>query len=207
MCIAAKKCDGYRLSHILGWRDNDSNTLLHLAAQNNHLLLTKQIISNCSDLQEHLNQVLLSPNYYRKKPSDLATETETQNLLLWAEDQIGYYTLVSPPNVLVIYSTDSRPGFEEELESLTNTLAILSWPSVICKDPTENEVFTATGSLQKSDDVSAMVVVIMSHGERGSVWASDKLVPIRDILLQINPPSMNGKPKVKRINIPIKTYI
>ena len=68
----------------------------------------------------------------------------------------------------------------------------------VVKDPTEKDIFLEMRKIQTGGAKFAQIVIVMSHGDRGHVKAADKLVQIRNILLQMNAKPFHGQPKVSR---------
>ena len=68
------------------------------------------------------------------------------------------------------------------------------------ENPNESDMLGAIRDKQRHrPNMSALIVIIMSHGSSGAVCAGDgKDVKIQDILLQMCSPSLDGKPKVDR---------
>ena len=50
---------------------------------------------------------------------------------------------------------------------------------------------------QFDDGISGLIVVIMSHGTRGTVEASNGLLDIHDVLMTMSSKKLAGKPKGK----------
>ena len=185
--------------HALVWRDIDGNSLLHIAARLNHHDLAQVILHKESDSMR-VNQALLETNRNHKTPSDLATDTKLKALLDWAREQVDFYRLLLLPKALIFYTTQNRAGYEKELESIVTALSRLSIEARVVKDPTEKDIFSDIRRNQTGGEKFAQIVIVMSHGDRGHVKAADKLVQIRDILLQMNAKPFTGQPKVSSPN-------
>ena len=181
--------------HALVWRDIDGNSLLHIAARLNHHDLAQVILLKESD-SRRVNQALLETNRNHKTPIDLATDAKLRTLLNWAREQVGFYPLLLPPKALMFYTTQNRAGHEKELESVVMALSRLSIETRVVKDPTEKDIFSDIRRNQTNGAKFAQIVIVMSHGDRGHVKAADKLVQIRDILLQMNAKPFYDQPKV-----------
>ena len=63
------------------------------------------------------------PNY---TPHQVASSLAAKALLNWTREQEGFYFLPTPPAVLIMYSTDERPGAQEECDRLIEALLALN---------------------------------------------------------------------------------
>ena len=99
---------------------------------------------------------------------------------------------------IVVYVTQDRDGAEEEWRSLSDSLPDFQVQPIRRPDLTADEMLWAIReAATETDDVSALVVFIMAHGATGIVWGRDDTpLRIQDILIAMNEPALNGKPKV-----------
>ena len=99
---------------------------------------------------------------------------------------------------IVVCVTQDRDGAEEEWRSLSDLLPDFQVQPIRRPDLTADEMLWAIReAATQTDDVSALVVFIMAHGATGIVWGRDDTpLKIQDILLAMNEPVLNGKPKV-----------
>ena len=96
-----------------------------------------------------------------------------------------------------MYSTDERPGAQEECDRLSEALPAFNVETTIKKDPTATEMLRAIREVQdRSTVLSGLIVIIMSHGQRGAVHASDGPINIQQILLTMNSAKLRDKPKI-----------
>lgn len=180
-------------NHILLWEDSSDNNLLHLAASVNNLQFIKKAIT-CQHSQE-VTHALLSKNNRGLIPYYLSTSSDVRLVLAWAETQKGCYPLITPPRMVVFYSDVDRPGFNTERDSILRICPSLSLSPLVKRNPTEDDVYRLIRESQ-TGDVSALIVVIMSHGDSGTVKVQDKHMKIKNILHQMNPSTLKGVPKV-----------
>lgn len=108
----------------------------------------------------------------------------------------GSYYIPSPPTVLIMYTTQNRDGAEEERENLVKVLPEFEVEPIIKENLTRLEMLEAIRDAQRRDRISALVVIIMTHGAQGTVQATDRPVAINEIMLQMNSECLDGKPKV-----------
>lgn len=142
------------------------------------------------DLLEHRDAKGKTP--YQKSSNTVRT------LFRWIKRQQGFYFLPTPPTVLIMYSTENREGAEEECRDLLSILPKFNVKTTVKKNLTKDEMMQAIRDAQDQDDqLSALIVIVMCHGQKGAIWARDGAVNIDKLLLQMNSGKVNGKPKVK----------
>ena len=116
----------------------------------------------------------------------MACDYKIRRLLEWSDAQEGFYYLLSPPVVLLMYTTENRDGAEQESQSIERAFPEFNIPITKVENPTKQDMTSAIlKSVEGRDDVSALIVIIMSHGAQGVVCAADGDVSIQDILLQM----------------------
>lgn len=75
-----------------------------------------------------------------KTPYQVVSSPAAKALLNWTREQDGFYCLPTPPAVLIMYSTDERPGTQEECDRLSEALPAFNVETTIRKDPTATEM-------------------------------------------------------------------
>lgn len=181
-------------THFLSCRFDNGGSILHmLARRNDSDRLLKLLNSLDSKRREEL---ISSKDNSGKTALDVANSYSIRHILEWSFSQEGFYYLQTPPAVLVLYSTDERETAEQEMLELRRVLPQFNVDVIERKNPSKQQIFDAIRVAQLGTQISALVVFIMSHGTKGYVCASDGNISIRDILLQMCVPDLEGKPKV-----------
>ena len=148
-------------------------------------------------MDSHLrNELLSTKNYADKIPQQLAQSFEIASLLEWSVAQEGFYYLPTPPAVIMMYSTLDRENADAERLQLEAVFPKFKVTMREYKNPTKQLMFDAIRYAQDQDEISALIVIIMSHGVQGSIEAADGRVRIQDILSTMCSPTLDGKPKV-----------
>lgn len=129
--------------------------------------------------------VMVARSLAVKELLDSSDTTESRN----------YFTPF-PPTVLIMYTTLDRDGAEDERRNLEKVLPEFEVEPIIKKDLSKSEMLEAIREVERRENISTLVVIIMTHGAKGIVHATDGPVAINDILLQLNPECLEGKPKV-----------
>ena len=120
-----------------------------------------------------------------------------ETLLQWSSKQDGFYYLSNPPAVLLAYSTIQRDGFENEVYAFVKAMEKgLDIMPMKLENPTVDQLMDAIREAQSQPNISALIVVYMSHGSGGYVETRDQPVSIQQILLQMCSPLLKNKPKV-----------
>ena len=177
------------------------NGLLHLLAEErvpNCLEAIKKLLQSCP--LEVKNRLLSHRNFAGKTPLHIATNYNMRRFLEWSDEQQDGY-LQTPPVVLLMYTTENRDGAERESQNLERALP--EFGLEVCKvvNPSKEEMTSAIlQSVEGKDDVSALMVIIMSHGAQGIVCADDGDVSIQEILLQMQGAVAEGRPKVNQFS-------
>lgn len=145
--------------------------------------------------------MLARKNFGGLTPMNLAKSYDFRHLIEWSEAQQGFYYLPTPPCVLVMYTTENRDGAEQERDDLLKALPEFNLRVEIRTNPEASEIIgTITDVQSQHPDMSALIVIIMSHGGRGTVCSGSGVeVKIQDILQQMSSPALEGKPKVRKI--------
>lgn len=96
------------------------------------------------------------------------------------------YILPSKPKVIIMYTTEGREGCEEERQSIEESLN--SWSTVesqVLKDPTRVEFEDAireANTCSQGAPMSALIIIIMSHGRAGHFNVKGESVNIQNFL-------------------------
>lgn len=183
-----------RKHHVTLWKDTSGNNLLHIAAAADHKGFITRVIQT-QDMTE-ISDALRSRNSYGCTPYHSCKSGQLPNILAWTEQQRKSYPLLQPPRVLIFYSDTDRPGCDAELRSFEDALPYIgvTEPSVIL-NPTKQEIFRMIRENQEGE-VSALVVVVMSHGDSGRVNVADGQLALKEIMMQMNSSKLKGIPKV-----------
>ena len=114
--------------------------------------------------------MLARKNFGGLTPMNLAKSYDFRHLIEWSEAQQGFYYLPTPPCVLVMYTTENREGAEQEKDDLLKALPEFNLRVKIRTNPEPSEMIGAITDAQcQHPDMSALIVIIMSHGGRGTV--------------------------------------
>ena len=129
----------------------------------------------------------------------------------WTNSQqlTNHYHLSTPVAVLVMYTTVDRPDAEDEANKLQEILSEFNIYASVIADLSKTEMLDAIRRMQDSqfdDGISGLIVVIMSHGTRGTVEASNGLLDIHDVLMTMSSKKLAGKPKVRQIQQCVRVF-
>nr|XP_046215266.1 caspase-8 isoform X2 [Oncorhynchus gorbuscha] len=140
---------------------------------------------------------------------DQVTTSPTQS---WKTSEMEHYSMTCNPRgtCLIINNyhfmgfsglTD-RPGTEQDEKALHNVFSRLGFKVEVCSDLTEKTMLGAVEELAGRSHIQAdaLVVCVLSHGEKGCVLGTDGGgVPIRSLTQPFTSkqcPSLMGKPKL-----------
>ena len=150
----------------------------------------KREVERLKEKVETLTVKLQQASAGRPLPND-------EQLLAWARKQEGAYYLRYPPTVLVMYTTLDRPGAADEYDELKASISLFRVKTTTLVDFTRAQLLDALKNARESTSpLSALIVIIMSHGVRGAVSASDGLIGINTIMSHMSSGHMDGIPKV-----------
>lgn len=193
------------MKQILFSKDYTGQTFLHLAASS---ASPASIIAILSALprQTALDLSKAVDNKGRTA-RELAQSDKAREYL----DQAGKYPvegyhLPTAPQVLVYYSTRNRQTleFSAEMEKhcVEKFCAAKNLPCSVKRDQTADQILADISEVQADDNLSGLVVFIMSHGMNGLVsvegsveGAGPDFLPVYDIVTQMCC-NTSGKPKV-----------
>lgn len=178
---------------MLIWVDKTDYNILHLAASVNHERLIRKILH--TEETTEINQALQKKNAKGLTPYFKTKTQSIRRLLAWSESQLGCYPLVTPPRVVIFFSNQDRPGSVMEKDSFVKILPKFNIEPRIVLNPTKEVIYNTIRESQ-TGEVSALIVVIMSHGDKGTVIVRDGHMPINKILMQMNPIALSCIPKV-----------
>lgn len=176
---------------------NDA-TPFHMLAQRGDCDRLQKLLDSMDDQMR--NDMMSLKDINLKTPYNYATEYKVRHLLEWSSRQDGFYYLPKPPKVIVMYSTDDRDGAEQEVDSLEKALPKFRVKPIMRKDPTKNTIVDTIRQSQ-IEDISGLIVIMMSHGVQGAVCTADDDISIQEILQTMCSPTIDGKPKVCLTNI------
>lgn len=185
--------DTGREDQILLWTDEQGNNLLHMAASISHTHLIRKMLS--TQAIDEIIRALLMGNSSRLIPYYCTKDKDARNLLAWAETQVDCYPLVTPPRAVIFYSDEDRPNAGEERDSLMEILPMFGIVPVVKLNPSQKDIFSIIRENQDGE-VSALIVVVMCHGDSGVIRVKDMKMPIDQILRQMNVTSLKDIPKV-----------
>ena len=178
----------------------NGNTLLHCLAEKNCYDLIRKYLEILEKSSQPCRQAALNEtNRIGETAFSLATCESVKKLLEWSEEQKGFYYLSTPPTVLLMYSTSDRPGFDTEvmdfIDFLQNDVLMVD-PIVADPNPFGFQLLNAIDCAARQPNVSALIVIYMSHGFKGYVETRDCPLRIGYILDKMCNPCLHGKPKV-----------
>ena len=176
-------------------RYKNGGTIIHLLAEKRDHTRLHKLLQAFDDRQRQ--EILPYIDKSEKTAFEVARSYEIRQLLGWSSSQEGFYHLPTPPVVLIMYSTEDRQGAEEERMELSKVFPDFNVDVRERRDLRKQQMLDEIRMAQMKDDISALIVIIMSHGVHGAVCASDGDVRIQDILRQMCAPFLKGKPKVK----------
>ena len=182
---------------LQGFKFHNGGSVIHLLTRRQDSERLNKLLSAVDPSQR---QAILSlKDINNKTPLDVAFSYEVRQLLNWSSSQEGFYYLPTPPVVLIMYSTEDRQGAEEERMELSKVFPDFNVDVRERRDLRKQQMLDEIRMAQMKEDISALIVIIMSHGVHGAVCASDGDVRIQDILRQMCAPFLEGKPKVRTI--------
>ena len=166
--------------------DSEGNTPMHRYARNVREDGVKCLLKHMTDLKS-LSHILNAKNADGKRPIDLAVSESVYNLLNWANvvsDE--YYPLLTPPAFIIFYSSINRQGSNSEKNCIENAMKdCMQIAPTIKENPTQQEIVsTIRNTIMSAEgrEASGMIVVVMSHGEAGSVEAADGKMLIHEVI-------------------------
>ena len=179
---------------LQGFKFHNGGSVIHLLTHRRDSERLRKLLSALDPTQR---QAILSlKDINNKTPLDVAFSYEVRQLLNWSSSQEGFYYLPTPPVVLIMYSTKDRQGAEEERMELSKVFPDFNVDVRERRDLPKQQMLDEIRMAQMKDDISALIVIIMSHGVHGAVCASDGDVRIQDFLRHMCAPFLEGKPKV-----------
>ena len=180
--------------NLASLRFKNGGSIIHHLTSRNDCARLRKVLQAFDD--EQRQNILSHRNKSGKTALETAKPYEVRQLLAWSSSQEGFYYLPTPPVVLIMYSTEDRQGAEEERMELSKVFPDFNVDVRERKDLRKQQMLDEIRMAQMKDDISALIVIIMSHGVHGAVCASDGDVRIQDILRQMCAPFLEGKPKV-----------
>lgn len=94
----------------------------------------------------------------------------------------------------MIYNTKDRPGAEIEVESVKDAMKHLKCDTKIIRNPMKSQVLQSIS--QSACGSSALICIIMCHGRAGNLTFGDENLSVKDIILAMDNPNLQRKPKV-----------
>lgn len=184
---------------VMSKKFQNGDTIVHLLVRQEEKTVLNNVLKAMDT--ELRNDMLSFKNYADQTPVQLAQSFEIQSLLSWSFEQDGFYYLPSPPAVIMMYSTLDREDAQLERLQLEAVFPKFKVTMQTYENPTMQQTLEAIRDAQNSDEVSALIVIIMSHGVQGAVEARDGVVQIQDILRTMCSPTLEGKPKVRVLSL------
>ena len=180
--------------HLLIWKDEAENTMLHIAARVNHEAFIRHAIRSQDAYEFH--QALTYRRWpFFSTPYYCCKDTKIKQLLAWMETQKDAYPLLSPPSALFFYGTIDRPNAFLEMQSLKEAFHEIGISPKIIRNPTSADVFEHIIRTQQAGEVSAMIVVMMFHGDAGVVEVGNELLPICKVLQHMDSQKLERSPE------------
>ena len=153
-------------------------------------------MANASVEQRHL--LLNHKDVDGKIAIEVARTDDIKHFLKWTSEQNDqHYFLQSQPNVIIMYTTDGRPGAENERSELECVMPRFNSNVTTLEDPHGFEMLnTIQETIEKTFEPSALIIIIMMHGKKGYVKALDGWISIQDVIDKMNSEKLKGRPKV-----------
>lgn len=194
--------------NILLCTDTDGRTFLHTAAFSGtaavihsvFTVLPKSISIKLTKVKDNNGQTAC----------DISRVDENRDWLHHAGSyQQGIYDLITPPRILLFYSTKGRQtetmglmtdDAEAERKCVEAYFQEREMPCIVTKDPTADQLMSTISAAQADETASGLVVFLMAHGEYGlvNVEGDPGFIYLQDIITHMGK-GMNGKPKVNAV--------
>ncbi|KAK7580692.1 hypothetical protein V9T40_001321 [Parthenolecanium corni] len=127
-----------------------------------------------------------------------------------SKDDLFYNTNHSKRGLALIFNQkyfekhlglDTRDGTEADSDAIRNTLESMNFEVIIHNDLEMRKLIKVWEKVAASDftDCDCLLIVVLSHGERFSIYARDSLYTIDFLFSNFTPekcPSLAGKPKI-----------
>uniref|UniRef100_A0A4W5L9Q9 Caspase-8 n=1 Tax=Hucho hucho TaxID=62062 RepID=A0A4W5L9Q9_9TELE len=139
-------------------------------------------------------------------------QVTTSTMQSWKTSEMEHYSMTCNPRGMCLIINNhhfmglsglaDRPGTEQDEKALRNVFSRLGFKVEVCSDLTEKTLLEAVKELGARSHVQAdaLVVCVLSHGEKGCVFGTDGGgVPIRSLTQPFTSeqcPSLMGKPKL-----------
>lgn len=186
--------------NITGEVYSNGNLAIHkLAELNDFDTIQKYLEILETRSPNYRQQALTATNRRGETAYSLATEDELKELLAWSQQQEGFYYLSTPPVVLLMYSTTNREGFDKEVQDFVNGLrnGSLNVAPIIRADLTAEGILSEVSNIAETHpNMSAFIVVYLSHGSCGLVETANHPLRIDNLLQTLCHPILDYKPKV-----------
>ena len=168
-------------------------TVFHILAQRGDSDRLQKLLDAVDD--EKRAEIMSLQDTNLRTPYNYARQYKVRHLLEWSSRQEGFYYLPAAPKVIVMYSTQDRHGAEQETEALDKVLPRFNINVIKRLNPTKMTIVNTIRESQR-EDITGLIVIIMSHGFQGAICASDGDISIQEILQTMCSPTIEGKPKV-----------
>ncbi|XP_061108028.1 caspase-3-like [Conger conger] len=137
-------------------------------------------------------------------PAALITEgksfEENPSLFQYSRDynHVGKCLIINNENFDVM---SQRKGTEVDRMLLQRTFTSLKFTVQVENDLSADDMLKALQRVSEEDhtDMACFVCVLLSHGENGTLWGTDRQVPLRSLTSVLSAkrcPSLEGKPKL-----------
>ena len=187
--------------YILKWTDSNGDTLVHIAVKAGNLAAVKRLVSWQVNPRNN-DTVLHCRNNQDCTPIELAeTCTEIKQALKEMLSRIDQYSepFYQPPTFLIFYIIEGRRHAKDEARQ------VFKLGEALGASPKKFPKFNKSKIIDEieiaSKTATCLIVAIMCHGKCGRIKIADgTYMEVSDIIKAMDDPSMNGKPKVSRLD-------
>ena len=150
-------------------------------------------------------QAILSPLSHEERlaaidPGTAGTDTRIHHFFNWLRQQKKIYPMLTPPETLIFYNSIGREDeSDDERDALERAFTKLGLRVTVVRNFQKHDLLGVLGKIKLAQhrSSSGLVVAVMAHGLRGCILDVDnQLILINDIILDMDSPEMQGKPKM-----------
>lgn len=106
----------------------------------------------------------------------------------------GFYKMNAQPEVLCIYTDKDRPHAKTELRELNKVMQMFSTKITVVKNPSKAELMQAISEC--SIEGKSLICFIIGHGYSNAFLCTDGLLPLQDVVRQMNTRILMDTPKL-----------
>lgn len=157
------------------------STVLHVAARWGSDEFVRDLIYSLN--RDHSERLSAIRDRNHKTPIEWTSYGLKQDYLHQAGSILPkIYPLNAPPTVLIFYTTEDRPGAEDETAVVVNYFQEKGIHCVDKRNPTVSGVFESISNATENVCVSALVVFLMSHGKEHTAAMKDGAIGIGEVI-------------------------